>query len=277
MIINNKKSASYLIYTDRNKDLKNKAYELAKDIFLSYNLDLQLEDTYYYENIKIEDCRNISRLMYGSSFSGCKIFILNINNMRIEAYNALLKIIEEPMNNSFFILYSNTISKIPATILSRLIKIYIKDDLSSVEDNIYSIFYNDIDYIDEYNKADNISLEDYKINTYEDARDILSNYFSSNKNLHYVIKYEYLLRYMVSTALYLNRVEKLKLIQDIIDVLSDNRDNSVLFLNNLLLKLAFKLNIDKYKELVRIKNSIRNNVLTKYAIYLFLCIILKEE
>ncbi|HCR86454.1 MAG TPA: hypothetical protein DIV86_07230 [Alphaproteobacteria bacterium] len=70
----------------------------------------------------IKDIKNITN--FSSSYSKYKIIIINkAENLNIQAANSILKILEEPSNNTLFILVCNDINKLYETIKSRCIKI----------------------------------------------------------------------------------------------------------------------------------------------------------
>lgn len=72
------------------------------------------------EKIKIESVRNIIHFMNQTSVSGRKVCLVeDIEHMRREAANALLKIVEEPPSNSHFILTTSNINQVLPTIISR--------------------------------------------------------------------------------------------------------------------------------------------------------------
>jgi len=69
----------------------------------------------------IDDIRQLNEtVVYAPTSSGCKIFIIDESHMLTkEAFNALLKTLEEPPPNVKFFLATTEPHKIPATILSR--------------------------------------------------------------------------------------------------------------------------------------------------------------
>ena len=75
------------------------------------------------KNIEIDQIRNIITNSQKSSFNSKKRFILvdNVEFLNINASNALLKILEEPPGNIYFILILDSSKKIPDTIKSRSI------------------------------------------------------------------------------------------------------------------------------------------------------------
>ena len=71
--------------------------------------------------IKIETIRYILKFLYLQSFASSRIIIIDsAHQMNISAANNLLKILEEPPPNVYFILISSHISALPITIRSRL-------------------------------------------------------------------------------------------------------------------------------------------------------------
>ena len=74
-------------------------------------------------NRGIEDVRNLKDKAYLSpSKLKFKVFIIDeVHMMTKEAFNALLKLIEEPPKHTIFILCTTDVSKIPDTVMSRLV------------------------------------------------------------------------------------------------------------------------------------------------------------
>ena len=100
-------------------DNKNKSYQLIlnKTHPNFYLIDLVDEK----KSIDISQIREMISYTNKSTFSGSKRFILidNIENLNKNSVNALLKIIEEPNDNIFFILIHNNATKILPTLKSR--------------------------------------------------------------------------------------------------------------------------------------------------------------
>ena len=74
------------------------------------------------KSVKINDIRKISSFLQMKTIEGNHriILIKNANMMTIEAQNALLKILEEPNNNSLIMLLSETADTFLPTVLSRV-------------------------------------------------------------------------------------------------------------------------------------------------------------
>ena len=79
------------------------------------------------KNISISQILNLRNTIYESSFLGKNkvISIPNIESMSRDASDSILKILEEPPKDTFFIMSSNFIHQIPSTIRSRSIEIEI--------------------------------------------------------------------------------------------------------------------------------------------------------
>ena len=119
-------------------------YVFTKDTKTPYNVEKQLinKDTIFYNSLLNDQCSNVINLSAGS-LKGVKIdnirqlkitlskttldskprFIIidEVERLNLNCSNALLKILEEPTENNFFILIDNNQSKIIETITSRCI------------------------------------------------------------------------------------------------------------------------------------------------------------
>lgn len=131
--------------------------------------------------IKIDDVREIIYKASSTSFEGNKrIFILdNVEALRKEAANALLKTIEEPEAGTYFILLSNTLNIIP-TILSRSILVNIakksREELDVTEKE-YNFFFGNTRDIEEWKKKD---LDIFKTESYKEISVFLREYKEEN-------------------------------------------------------------------------------------------------
>ena len=79
------------------------------------------------KNIKIEDIRNLKSKIFKTSISKKLRFIIldDVELFNINSLNALLKIIEEPSKNNYFILINNKSKPLIETIKSRCLEIKI--------------------------------------------------------------------------------------------------------------------------------------------------------
>ena len=106
------------------------------------------------KNIGIDQIRKSFDFINRSSFNNkCRIILINnteyLNN---NSSNALLKILEEPNNNTYFILISHQLSNILPTIRSRCIKFYFKNPSKDIFHEIIKnenidLNNNDIDFL----------------------------------------------------------------------------------------------------------------------------------
>ena len=138
------------------------------------------------KNIEISQIRNMINYANKSSFNNEPRFVLidNVEFLNINSSNALLKIIEEPNENLFFILIHNDLKKIIKTLKSRclLFKINLTFDQSIhaanslLNENIYELLNKDLinfyfkpgDFIGLINFAreNKIKLHEYTLKTF---------------------------------------------------------------------------------------------------------------
>ncbi|MEK7588202.1 MAG: hypothetical protein AAB438_00090 [Patescibacteria group bacterium] len=112
---------AYLLEGDKNEIIP-QVFSILEDLNIKtsanpdfYNLDI--------DSFKIDDARNLKSMTSDRSFSGeatsKKIFLISANSFLLEAQNSLLKVFEEPIENThFFIVTPSTQIFIP-TLLSR--------------------------------------------------------------------------------------------------------------------------------------------------------------
>ena len=102
-------------------DPDNKSYKLVSN---NTHPNLLLIDSTDKKFIEVSKIREILNFSSKTSFSNKKKIVLinNVEKMNINASNALLKILEEPSTNLFFILIHNSHKKLISTINSRCIK-----------------------------------------------------------------------------------------------------------------------------------------------------------
>lgn len=72
------------------------------------------------DSFKIEDARNLKSVEYEKGFStNKKIFLISANNFLLEAQNTLLKIFEEPIENTHFFIIVPNANTLLKTLVSR--------------------------------------------------------------------------------------------------------------------------------------------------------------
>lgn len=136
------------------------------------------------DSFKIEDARNLKGVEYEKGFSNNKkIFLITANNFLLEAQNTLLKIFEEPIEDTHFFLVVPNKNILLKTLLSRFYLISSKqelvEELLEAEKFIKMQKKDRIDYIKEF------LLEEEKIkciNFLNALEVVLQNKFEINKN-----------------------------------------------------------------------------------------------
>lgn len=144
------------------------------------------------DSFKIEDARNLKSYATQKSFSSAKkIFIISANNFLLEAQNSLLKIFEEPIENTHFFLIVPDINALLKTLVSRFYIISAKRDVAKdlaemtkdAEKFLAMPLKNRIDFIKELLIAP--PEED------EDGNEIVALYSSRSKALIFLNKLEF--------------------------------------------------------------------------------------
>ena len=133
------------------------------------------------KNIDVQQIREMIKYQNLSSFNNNDrfIFIEDIENLNINSSNALLKSLEEPNKNLYFLLTNNLGSKVLDTIKSRCLEFRLNLKLNEVEEIVNKYFNQNIysnicvDYINIYNSPSFlISL----INFFNDINKDISNF-----------------------------------------------------------------------------------------------------
>ena len=165
-------------------NLENKSYKLIKG---KTHSNFHLVDLKNDKNeIEISQIRKMIEFTNKSSFNNLPKFILidNIENLNINSLNALLKIVEEPNLNVFFILIYNINKKISSTLKSRCIEFKINlsfaesiditnkllnKNLSDIINNDLITYYNTPgDYINliKFSKEYDVDLQNITLNNF---------------------------------------------------------------------------------------------------------------
>ena len=291
-------SASYLFYGDKRVDLLSYALMFSKMIMtkniqndaekekierlidISQHPDIEIINKNN-ENIKIDEVREIIYSSIESSFnSPKKIFILcGIENLRKESSNALLKILEEPPKNVYFILLSRTLNIIP-TIKSRTIKFHLSgmnNEELGVSKEIYYFFDGNENDILKF-KRQNLSLDDIKfqINTVEDIFQIVTemkNYtsgeFAVKNSLDLTIKYNKSIELIARRIRFWELENVYFFINEIENELKKEKEFLIDFLSKIIINAKNSVETEDLKNLINLKNSIRNNVNIKSVLFNF--------
>ena len=144
LIINsNEKSLSFIFLgakgIGKSEITKQTAYILLKTTDLTTHPNILWIDTEK-GSIAVAEIRNISNFMYKTTYYNKlpKLIVIDcVNNLNIHSLNALLKILEEPTKNTYFILISHNLKTLPDTIKSRCIVVNVSPpDLIKTRDII---------------------------------------------------------------------------------------------------------------------------------------------
>lgn len=297
-----KVSASYLFFGDKRVDLLHYALVFSKMVMtqdvknedIKTQIEKQIDNLAHPDveivnknngNIKIDEIREIIYETIESSFnSPKKIFIIcGVENLRKESANALLKTIEEPPKNVYFILLSRTLSIIP-TIKSRAIKFHLESSTSlelGVDKKTYDFFdgnENDIKLFKKNYLEKNISLENlsFEIKTVED---ILKNIVNMQNYLFYnletenylelIIKYNKSIEFLVKEVKFWDMENVYFMLNEIEIEVKKNREFLINFLSKVIICAKVMVNSKDLKKLIEIKNSVRNNVNIRSILFNF--------
>ena len=159
------------IFDKNNYDLENYIISNKSDLCSSIKENSNLNIVYFnciQNNVKIDDIRNLKSTLQKSSINNLKRFIIfdDVEHLNANCINALLKAIEEPSTNNYFILINNQRQNVLETLKSRSIE--------------FLIFLNDLTKIDIIKKlVSDLNIED-KIDI-KNSKLTPGNYLEFNK------------------------------------------------------------------------------------------------
>ncbi len=301
----NKISASYLFYGDKRVDLLFYALEFSKMVMTKdiedeeekKSIEKRIENLQHSdievinrknENIKIDEVRELIYDAIESAYSSPKkIFILcGIENLRKESSNALLKILEEPPKDVYFILLARSLNIIP-TIKSRTIKFHLEgasNEELGVSKEIYYFFDGNENNIKRY-KENGIPLEEYEdgINSYEDAlsnikamKEYAKNEMENNENsssdagfLEIIINYNRSIEYIVKKIRFFSIEEVYMLVNEIETEFKQERELLGDLLGKIIIAAKRTVNGENLKKMINMKNSLRSNVNVRSILFNF--------
>ena len=121
----------HFIYDEKNYSLKDKTFNNQSSFHKQlvnntcFNVIYLSGDNF--KNVKIDDIRNLKSTIYKSSISSKERYIIldDIELFNLNSLNALLKIVEEPGSNDFFVLINNKTRPLVNTIYSRSVELKI--------------------------------------------------------------------------------------------------------------------------------------------------------
>lgn len=204
--------------------------------------------------IKIDKIREIAyRASTASYEGGNRIFILrDVEKMKKEAANALLKMIEEPEKRNFFILLANNLN-ILSTIKSRVMLLKIKNRTAEelgVSREEYDFFLGKGKEIEEYKKT---SVDLNVGEPYGEIGNFIKNY-NENPNIENKIKIYKAVRDFFVSKKYLNEIDKINFAENI--TLAVNGDR-IIVMEICSYICHFIKDYDNLTKLISIKNMIK--------------------
>ena len=267
----NRESGTYLFYGDdleknysialefsaelfsRNIENKNEKNKITDKTFRNLYSDLMVVD-----NLNIDTVREIIKKSYTSSHEGgAKVFILkNIQDIRKESANAMLKLIEEPTKDNFFVLISKRLN-ILSTIKSRSIIYRIRKSTAEelgVDRYIYNFFLGFSNDIEKY-KGKEIDLMLEK--SYTAIGGVLKEY-EKEKNIEVKIDLYKCLRNFVQESSNLKKYEKIKFAEDI--YLNSSKESTSIIVEYLINLVKRDKNLKEkleYKKMLRYPVNIK--------------------
>ena len=192
---------SYIFDKD-NYDLKNRSIN-SQTQFYKQNFNNIFSNIVYlsgnnFKNVKIEDIRDLKSTILKTTISKKERFIVldDIELFNINSLNALLKLIEEPPSNNYFVLINSRTKTLIETIYSRSleIKIFLSNETrikiieSLIKENNLEVFidFNSSNLTPGNFLSFNKIFEENKINTGENFLknlEILLNLYKKTKNI----------------------------------------------------------------------------------------------
>tara|TARA_B100001250_G_scaffold200122_1_gene171618 strand:- start:246 stop:1181 length:936 start_codon:yes stop_codon:yes gene_type:complete len=193
------------IYDRDNYDLKNRSINNQTQFYKQYLNNIFSNIIHLsgdnFKNVKINDIRDLKSTILKTTISKKERFIIldDIELFNMNSLNALLKIIEEPASNNYFVLINSKTKPLVETIYSRSleIKILLKNQTrikviqSLIKRNNLEVFidFNSLNLTPGNFLLFNKICEENKINVDEDFLEnleILLNLYKKNKNINFI-------------------------------------------------------------------------------------------
>ena len=196
----------------------------------------------------------------------------------------MLKILEEPPKDVYFILLARSLNII-STIKSRTIKFHLEGESNEelgVSKEIYYFFDGNENNIKQY-KKNGILLEKYgdSINSAEDAlfnikamKEYAKNKTENNENnsddeLKIIINYNRSIEYIVKKIRFFNLEEVYIMINEIEAEFKQEREILGDLLGKIIVTAKIAANGENLKKMISLKNSLRNNVNVRSILFNF--------
>ena len=177
---------------------------------------------------KISEFINLSFITSSSLF--CFV-VVDFDILTIEAQHSMLKVLEEPMENVLFLLFTTNLNMVLDTVKSRCQLFMCKHELNS--------------YIDEKEMLNIPSIEKYLKLNYIDRYTYLSEMFLTNSNASLSMFIESFMDYLLKHELFLFNANNVRLIDELIELINhiaNNKTSLALYLKYFNF-LVFNLNI----------------------------------
>ena len=238
------------IYDKDNYDLKNKSINNETQFYKQYLNNIFPNIIYLsgsnFKNVKIEDIRDLKSTILKTTISKKERFIIldDIELFNINSLNALLKIIEEPSSNNYFVLINNKTKPLIETIYSRSleIKVLLKNEtrIQVIESLIKK---NNLEVYIDYNSSNlspgnflifNKIFEENKINVDEDFLknvETLLNLYKKTKKIN-----------LINVILFLTDCYFYNLQQKKIDTIESVIENKSFVIKNINKFIVYNLN-----------------------------------
>jgi len=250
------------IFSKNTYDLENKLIDTNSQVYKDISNGI-FENFTYLKNenlsrITIEEIRNLKKTLLKSNLNNDERFVVldNVEKLNLNSSNALLKIIEEPSKNNYFILIDNQENKLLETIASRCFKINVyitrSERLSIIEKLINH--YNIEELIDyksfEITPGDFFNYNNICIN--DDIKPKFDYIFKINKLLNLYKKSK--------NKIYINM--SIFITEQLFQKLSLNKKSDILLLNNM--KINIIRNINDFVLYNLNLNSVTQSIISRF-------------
>jgi len=222
----------FFIYDKKNYDENNLKLLKKSAFYIQFVNDIFPNIIYLsgadFKNIKVEDIRDLKKKIFQSTISNQPRFIIldDIELFNVNSLNGLLKIIEEPSENNYFLLINNKTKPLLDTIKSRSleIKIFLNENnrkkiidlLIKNLDIELNLNLKNINLTPGYFLKFNYLCKEYKISVEGDFiknLTLLLNIYKKNKDIMFIDMILFLTDYYFNILISDNKISKEKLIE----------------------------------------------------------------
>lgn len=136
---------------------------------------LDIDINSFEKTLGIDDIRNLQKRLYLKPFkSKTKALIIAVfDRVTLEAQNSLLKVLEEPPNNTIIVLVSTNKELFLPTILSRSVLIELKDEGLKLSEEDFKSFVNILSNLQKYEAGDRFKIAETYGKTREEANSFI--------------------------------------------------------------------------------------------------------